>query len=166
MNKASKIVVVLALLIVLGGVLWLKQARQTNVEKRSGTAPPVMATTSAPNGSGVSTVLPRMVDLGADKCIPCKMMMPILAALKAEYTGYLQVDFIDVWKNPEEAPKYKVTTIPTQIFFDPNGKELFRHVGYFAQEDILAQWRTLGYEFDPPELGRTEPSGPDTEINR
>jgi thioredoxin 1 len=90
--------------------------------------------------------LPRLVDLGADKCIPCKMMAPILEELKTTYSGRLQVDFIDVWKNPDEAPKYKISVIPTQIFYDSSGKELFRHEGFFAKEDILAKWKEFGVD--------------------
>ena len=89
---------------------------------------------------------PRLVDLGADKCIPCKMMAPILEELKTAYAGQLQVDFIDVWKNPDAGDQYGIRIIPTQIFFDAQGKELFRHEGFFAKEDILAKWRELGCE--------------------
>ncbi|NQV31462.1 MAG: hypothetical protein HQ515_02155 [Phycisphaeraceae bacterium] len=104
--------------------------------------------------------LPRLLDLGADKCIPCKLMAPILDEMKEEFAGRLQVDFIDVWKNPNEAPKYKITTIPTQIFFDAQGKELWRHVGFIAREDILAKWKALGYEFETAETVAIERWGP------
>jgi thioredoxin 1 len=90
--------------------------------------------------------LPRLVDLGADKCIPCKKMAPILRELKSEYAGRLEVEFIDVWKKPEAAKPYKIRLIPTQIFYDANGKELFRHEGFFGKEDILAKWKELGVD--------------------
>jgi thioredoxin 1 len=90
--------------------------------------------------------LPKLVDLGADKCIPCKMMAPILEELKNDYAGKLDVVFIDVWKNSAEGEKYGIKLIPTQIFFDTAGKELFRHEGFFAKEDILAKWKELGHE--------------------
>ncbi len=92
--------------------------------------------------------LPRLVDLGADKCIPCKMMKPILEELNREYKGKLQVEFYDVWKNPAPAQQYRIRVIPTQIFIDPNGKELSRHEGYFSKEDILDKWKELGFEFN------------------
>ena len=91
--------------------------------------------------------LPRLVDLGADKCIPCRMMAPILEELKATCAGKLQVDFIDVWKHQEQAEPYGVRMIPTQIFYSPEGKELFRHQGFISREDILGKWRELGYDF-------------------
>ncbi len=90
--------------------------------------------------------LPRLVDLGADKCIPCKMMAPILEEMKKDYAGTINVEFIDVWKNPDEAKKYKINVIPTQIFYDASGKELFRHEGFFSKEDILGKWKEFGIE--------------------
>ena len=95
--------------------------------------------------------LPRLLDLGADKCVPCKMMAPILDELKVEYANVFAVDFIDVWKDPTAAQPYKLNVIPTQIFFDSNGTELFRHEGFYGREDILAKWRELGVEL--PEKG-------------
>ena len=91
-----------------------------------------------------SARLPKLLDLGAGKCIPCKMMTPILEDLKKEYTGKLIVEFIDVWKNPDAGKQYGIDIIPTQIFYDAAGKELFRHTGFFAKEDILDKWKKLG----------------------
>ena len=99
-----------------------------------------VAATNAP----AKAALPRLLDLGADKCIPCKMMAPILKDLTKEYEGRMQVEFIDVWKKPDAGKAYKISLIPTQIFFDAAGKELFRHEGFFSKEDILAKWKELG----------------------
>lgn len=94
------------------------------------------------------TGLPRLVDLGAGKCIPCKMMAPILDELKEEYQGVFEVEFIDVWENKDPALEYGIQMIPTQIFLDASGKELFRHEGFFGKEEILSKWRELGIEVD------------------
>ena len=94
--------------------------------------------------AAVSTAVPRLLDLGADKCVPCKMMAPILEELKETYAGTLTVDFIDVWKDPTAAQPYGIRVIPTQIFFSADGTELFRHEGFYSREDILAKWRELG----------------------
>jgi thioredoxin 1 len=56
----------------------------------------------------------------------------------------MTVEFIDIWKNPGAGEKYAVEMIPTQIFFDAEGKELFRHTGFLAKEEILAKWKELG----------------------
>ncbi len=96
-------------------------------------------------GTSQKAVLPVLLDLGADKCIPCKKMFPVLDALKKECAGRVDVRFIDVWKKPAEAEKYKVRVIPTQIFLDPSGKELFRHVGFFPKKQILAKFEEFGW---------------------
>ena len=146
----KKMLLIVPGVLILAAVGWAMNQGQTNMP----------GSTSA-EGSGI----PRLLDLGADKCIPCKMMAPILEELKEEFAGRLQVDFIDVWKNPNEAPKYKINTIPTQIFFDAQGKELWRHVGFMSREDILGKWKELGYEFktnEPPKIERWTPSKQDT----
>jgi thioredoxin 1 len=94
--------------------------------------------------------LPRLVDLGAGKCIPCKMMKTILDELTKEYAGQLDVVFIDVWENRAEGPRYGIRLIPTQIFYGADGKELARHEGFFAKKDILAKWKKLGLELKEP----------------
>lgn len=88
--------------------------------------------------------LPKLLDLGSDKCIPCKMMTPVLAELTKEYKGQLKVQFIDVWKDRKAGEKYKVSAIPTQIFFDAKGKELYRHTGYYAKADIVSKFKEFG----------------------
>lgn len=92
--------------------------------------------------------IPRLVDVGAKKCIPCKMMAPILEELKKEYAGRLQVDFLDLTINTDYAGQYNVRVIPTQIFYDASGKELFRHEGFYSKEDILAKFKELGVELE------------------
>jgi thioredoxin 1 len=90
--------------------------------------------------------VPRLVDLGADRCMPCKAMAPILAQLRADFAGRLDVTFIDVWKTPEAAQPYGIRSIPTQIFYGADGRELARHQGFMSREQILAQWKSLGVE--------------------
>ena len=85
-----------------------------------------------------------MIDLGATECIPCKMMAPVMQKVEADYQGKAVIAFIDVWKNREQAPKYNIRAIPTQIFFDPSGKDVFRHQGFMSEKDIVAQLTTMG----------------------
>ncbi|MBN2455777.1 MAG: thioredoxin family protein [Sedimentisphaerales bacterium] len=129
MNKYTKIVIVLILILIVGAVIAIKENKRTDSQSKT---------------TGNLKTLPRLVDLGAGKCIPCKMMAPILEELKKNYAGIFNLEFIDVWKNPDEAKKYGVKIIPTQIFFDVAGKELFRHEGFFSKEDILSKWKELG----------------------
>ncbi len=85
-----------------------------------------------------------MVDLGATSCIPCKMMAPIIEELAAEYRGKAAILFVDVWQNPDEAKKFKVSIIPTQIFFDRAGNEIYRHSGFLDKNTIMAQLAQMG----------------------
>ena len=80
--------------------------------------------------------LPRLVDLGAGKCIPCKKMAPILEEMKKDYAGVVDIVFIDVWKDSKAGKPYKIRVIPTQVFYDKAGKEVFRHEGFFSREEI------------------------------
>jgi thioredoxin 1 len=105
---------------------------------------------SALSADETKPTLPRLVDLGAGKCIPCKQMKPILDELTRDYADQFDTVFIDVWKNREEGPKYGIRIIPTQIFFDASGKERFRHEGFMAKKDILAKWRELGVKVKEP----------------
>lgn len=133
MKPFAKIAIVGALAVLVAIALTLKQSRKSEVSPIVSKGVPAAA-----------AALPRLLDLGSDKCVPCKAMAPALEELKKEYAGKLIVEFIDVWKNPEAAQKEMVEIIPTQIFYDANGKELFRHTGFFSKEDMLAKWQELG----------------------
>jgi thioredoxin 1 len=98
----------------------------------------------APRAAGV----PRLVDLGAGKCIPCKAMAPILEQLRRDYAGKLQVDFIDAWQDRAAAEPYRIGMIPTQIFYAADGRELSRHEGFMSREEILGRWKAHGVVFE------------------
>jgi thioredoxin 1 len=143
MNKATKTVIVIALIAVVGIVFALKQKNKASVSE-----PVAEASSDRQAVAKTTTNLPRMVDLGAGKCIPCKMMKPILDELRQAYKERFEVVFIDVWEKPDEAKKYKISIIPTQIFYDATGKELFRHEGFFSKEDILGKWKKFGINIE------------------
>jgi len=85
-----------------------------------------------------------LVDLGADSCIPCKMMAPILKKLEKDYQGKAAIVFVDVWKDKEPARRFGIRTIPTQIFFDKDGNEVYRHVGFMSEDAIVTQLKNMG----------------------
>jgi thioredoxin 1 len=118
-----------------GGVCTLQDVKQP--------AQPVAAETP------VQKSLPRLLDLGSGKCVPCKMMKPVLDELAAGYADRFETVFIDVWENQQAGEQYGIRMIPTQIFFDAEGKELFRHEGFFSKEDILAKWQEFLVVADP-----------------
>jgi thioredoxin 1 len=88
--------------------------------------------------------MPMLVDLGKGTCIPCKKMKPILEELEAEYKGRVIVKIIDLRYEPREADKYKIRLIPTQIFFDVEGKEIYRHEGFLDKPAIKAKFAEMG----------------------
>ena len=154
MNKVGKILIVIILIVAVAAVIALKENKSSQEVERN--AASISAEDTAklqldaqkerpPEDRQPATEsLPRLLDLGATKCIPCKMMAPMLEELKSEYKSRLKVEFIDVWEKPEEAKKYGIKLIPTQIFFDASGKELYRHEGFFSKEDILGKWKEFG----------------------
>ncbi|RLB15149.1 MAG: thioredoxin [Deltaproteobacteria bacterium] len=87
-----------------------------------------------------------MLDLGADRCIPCKMMIPVMQKVERAYEGKAAVVFIDVWKHNEQARRFRVRAIPTQIFFDASGKEVYRHVGFMNEAAIVEVFKKMGVD--------------------
>lgn len=74
--------------------------------------------------------LPIIIDFGADSCIPCKEMAPVLKTLNAEMQGKAIIKFVDVWKNGEAAKDFPIQVIPTQVFINSDGKP------YVPSDDI------------------------------
>ncbi len=130
MSRAARSVLALAAIAALvAGSEWSKRRRD---------APAVPAAA----GSG----LPRVVDVGATTCIPCRKMAPILADLKREYAGRVEVEFINVAEDPDAADSYRIRGIPTQVFFDARGQEVWRHEGFLDRSEIVARLRAMGVE--------------------
>jgi thioredoxin 1 len=85
-----------------------------------------------------------LIDLGADQCVPCKMMAPILTKLQKDYKDRAAVVVIDVYKNVDQAKRFGIRAIPTQIFFDKNGVEFYRHMGFMSEKAIVEQLTKMG----------------------
>ena len=148
MSSQMRFVVLAGLSVALILVVALKRDRAPTAPPTSG-AQAATASRAAAGGAPPSeaVALPRLVDLGSDTCIPCKAMVPVLEDLRREYAGRLRVDVIDAWKNPDEAAPFKIYAIPTQVFLDPSGRELHRHLGFISKDAILETWRRLGFHF-------------------
>jgi thioredoxin 1 len=144
MKTPLKIAIILVVAGLVAGAVALKKSKSPAA---STTAPVESVVAVQPSAASTAPQkLPKLLDLGAGKCIPCKKMAPILEELKKEYAGKMEVGFVDVWQNPDAANKYGIRLIPTQIFYDAAGKELFRHEGFFGKEDILGKWKALGVD--------------------
>lgn len=100
--------------------------------------------TPAAVSQALSTGKPTVIDLGARTCIPCKKMAPILETMSREYSGKANVLFIDIHEDQAAAKKFRVQMIPTQIFFNAQGKEVKRHIGFMDKSEILKELKVAG----------------------
>ena len=142
MSNTMRVGIAVALLVVVGVVIAMKSDKGGQAA-----GPQVPTAASGPADQGREAALPRLVDLGAKSCVPCKVMAPILEELGQDYAGRFDAEFIDVGEDRAAAGRYGIKLIPTQIFFGASGEELFRHEGFMSKEDILAKWDELGIEF-------------------
>lgn len=155
MSKFMNVVLIVVLVAAIGAVAGTRLTAADETDALKGTA-------TTETGS-----VPKLLDLGSKSCIPCKKMAPVLDELKKKYAGKLDVEFIDVGlrKNAAAVRKYGIKLIPTQIFFDKGGTELWRHEGFLGTADILGKWKELGYAFGGaalPKIERREPAKKDT----
>ena len=88
---------------------------------------------------GQSDIKITFVELGSVNCIPCKMMQPIMKEIEEEYKDQVKVVFHDVWTEQGRpyAIQYGIRVIPTQVFLDKDGKEYYRHEGFFPKEELV-----------------------------
>ena len=133
-RKVERLAIVLALIVAVVLVIFTK-AQRRSASVSDGAA----RTSSAPS-------LPKVLDFGRGQCIPCKMMAPILKELQAEYKGRAIIEIIDIGDHPAQADKYSIQLIPTQVFIDSTGKEVFRHEGFMPKEDIVAKLKEMGVQ--------------------
>lgn len=87
---------------------------------------------------------PVIIDFGSTGCVPCKMMEPVLQELSKNYSDKFETIFINVAKDTKGTQEFGINVIPTQIFFDAEGKELYRHIGFFSKEEILNTFESYG----------------------
>ncbi len=142
------VLILVALGLVLAGVglyRWLAAAK-----------PQPAATLAAP-GAADALGLPRLVELGAESCANCLAMEKVLTELRQRHAGRLQVQSINVLKQPEQATQWKVMVIPTQIFLDAQGQERFRHVGFISAQAVEERFRKLGLPLADETQGNNGP---------
>jgi len=130
-------------LVVFGNILGCSQSKQPEPES---TAAAVKAEESAvasetTSNKNVGPVEHRVtfVEIGSVNCIPCRMMQPVMREIEREFPVQVRVVFHDVW-TPAGRPyaqKYGIQAIPTQVFLDKNGKEYYRHIGFFPKEEVV-----------------------------
>jgi thioredoxin 1 len=129
MQKPLRIAILVVVIVAAAGIILLKPRSNSTMESRI---------------QDSSSRLPELVDLGSKYCKPCKAMAPILAELSREYADRARVTVIDVKEDKEAGHRYGIRVIPTQIFFDVNGKEVYRHEGFLSKEDIETRLKLMG----------------------
>lgn len=84
------------------------------------------------------TPLVTFVELGSVNCIPCRQMQPVMKAIEKKYGDQVKVVFYDVWKQDQRkyGQQYGIRLIPTQVFLDADGREFFRHEGFYPEAEI------------------------------
>jgi thioredoxin 1 len=127
-NKLKLIFVLLALLSI---SLYACKSEDNKIE----TNKPVKDTTHAKI---------TFVELGSVNCIPCRQMQPVMRSIEEKFGSQVKIIFHDVWKDKKPAQEYGIQLIPTQVFLDENGKEFFRHEGFFAENEIINLFETKG----------------------
>jgi thioredoxin 1 len=91
-----------------------------------------------------SKTQPTLLEFGRGKCIPCKMMKPILEELMKECEGKAVIRIVNIDQEKELTEKNKIMMIPTQVFYDTTGKEVFRHVGFFEKDSVKVHLQAVG----------------------
>jgi len=137
------------------GVLLLKEKNKptTPPVKPAATAVGVPSTGELRAAPVKAAALPKLVDLGAIGCKPCKIMDGVLEELRTAYPGKLEVEFINVKTEAAKTAAYKISIIPTQVWLDAAGKELFRHEGVMAAAEIVTKFTELGIDLGAPVVG-------------
>lgn len=160
-RKAAMLRMVAFPLVILAvaGILWMKgsSAGPAATPANSGSSTPT-ALAAKPEAA---QPLPKLVDLGAIGCKPCKIMDGVLEELRQAYPGKLTVEFINVRTEESKAEAYKITLIPTQIWLDASGKELYRHEGVISAVDIAAKFKELGIDLGTPAAAKAPATVPE-----
>lgn len=105
-------------------------------------------TSAAPTPTDDAKEAPKVtfVELGSDKCLPCKEMRSVMDAIQAAFGDQVKIVFYDVWEDEAAGEEYGIQYIPTQVFLDEDGVEFHRHTGFYPQEEIEAMLVEHGLE--------------------
>ena len=136
----KNIVIVGLVVLLVAVVACVKHCGSNGIDSSANSGPDA----NNPPATGPAGGLPRLVELGAGKCQACKAMAPIIEQLRKEYAGKIEVESVDVMQNRERARQIDFNLIPSQVFFDAAGKELWRHEGFMPQDQIEAKFKELG----------------------
>ncbi len=116
-----KIIIPIAMILVIGGIYLFENAGSEEIETAQTEGEFALNISNVDLDALAEHEMPIIIDFGADECVPCVEMAPVLETLNEEMQGKAIVQFVDVWKNPNAATGYPVQVIPTQIFVNADG---------------------------------------------
>jgi thioredoxin 1 len=130
-TKMKKQILLLLILSIVFGSFTFAQSKKSQKNTTS-------TITAKDTSATVSRPIITFIELGSVNCIPCKAMQKVMKAVEEKYGSQIKIIFYDVWKQAQAhyAEEYKIRLIPTQVFLDATGKELFRHEGYYPEKEI------------------------------
>ena len=131
--KTARLILLLALILLTFLMVISCQSSEPNLD-------------SIPLERALSNGKPTLTEFGRGVCVPCKAMKPILEELSVEYKGRLNVVIVEIDDHLDLTRQYEIMVIPTQIFFNSSGKEVFRHIGFYPKEEIIAQLKKVGID--------------------
>jgi thioredoxin 1 len=139
MNRIFKIMIIVLIMVAVGLTMLLKFRTKKDRKKDIKVNQSIQV---------IGEIKATFIELGSVKCIPCKMMQPIIKEIKEKYSDQVKVIFYDIWTRQGRpyAKQYNIKMIPTQVFLDKDGKEYFRHEGFFPKEEILKVLKMQGIE--------------------
>ena len=143
MNNILKLLIILAIVFLIAGLI-IFQGRDKASFKEGETSSSEKISTNKDSSDVIAKNLPVLIDLGRGTCKACKMMLPILQELQEEYKGRAIIKIIDIRYDPEPARVYKIRLIPTQIFLDVQGREVYRHEGFMDKASIKQKLQEIG----------------------
>lgn len=89
--------------------------------------------------AGIAQGRPTVIEFGAKACASCKEMKVILDELRRTHGTQIGIAEVDLIQQREVIPRYRIQVMPTQVFFDGQGRETGRHVGVIDGPGILAR---------------------------
>lgn len=158
MTTQLRIIIVVAMVAAVAGVLYVKAGeKDTAVEQAVAMNPPDAPADAsadpAPSDTAAaaetSTVgKAKLMCFGAERCVPCRMMIPVREALAEAYPDTLIIEFVDVWKDRSAGERSNIRVIPTAIFINAEGNEVYRQEGYMDKDTIVAKFKEHGVSLE------------------
>lgn len=147
-NKIFGIIVVVIIIIGLIAIIAIKGSNKEETKTQNEGIWALDVKASFKKEDVLESGYPALLDIGGAECIPCKSMRPVLEELNEEWQGKIVVNFVDYWKYPDLAKQFEFSSIPTQFFYDENGKLYTTHLGAITKQEVIDTFKKMGYSFN------------------